>query len=66
METVQQLRLIASNHWTGMGIEWVERVASEAATEIERLRAALTEIANEDFRGPRPHSAVVAFKALNK
>lgn len=37
----------------------------KARDEIERLRAALEKIAKEDFRGPRPSSAVIAYKALH-
>ena len=39
--------------------------ASGLPAEVERLRAALREIANEDYRGPRPWSATVAYNALN-
>lgn len=34
--------------------------------EVKRLRAALTVIANQDYRGNRPVSAVIAFDALTK
>lgn len=33
--------------------------------ENERFRKALKEIAGEDYRGNRPHSATVAYRALN-
>lgn len=39
MGLVQQLRLIASGHWTGMGREWMEKRAGEAADEIEKLKS---------------------------
>lgn len=47
MELVQQLKLIATHNWPGLGHEWMERVASDAAYEIERLRAALIEQGDE-------------------
>lgn len=34
--------------------------------ENDRLRSALKQISDEDYRGPRPNSAVIAFKALNQ
>ena len=40
----------------------LERDAARA--EVERLREALREIANEDYRGNRSHAATVAYHAL--
>lgn len=51
------------NSYAGKTLVQMKIHANQQAAEIERLRAALTEIANEDFRGPRPHGAVLAFKA---
>lgn len=41
MDILQKLRLIASGHWTGMGRDWAEKVAGEAAVEIESMQKRL-------------------------
>jgi hypothetical protein len=41
-----------------------EYEADTQKEEVQRYKSALEKIANEDFRGNRPQSAVIAYKAL--
>jgi hypothetical protein len=43
----------------------LERELVEAREQRDRLAEALREIANEDYRGFRPQSAIIAHKALS-
>lgn len=44
-DVVRKLRLMASGHWVGLGFEFFQKVAADAAEEILRLR---TELAEQD------------------
>lgn len=46
-------------------VAYMERL-HQAEQQAARYAAALSRIANEDYRGPRPFSASVAWEALNR
>jgi hypothetical protein len=55
--------LTPAQYWEAQASMWHENY-KEAADEIERLRKALQQIANIDYRGPMPDGVAIARKAL--
>jgi len=45
-------------------LEFANFVADDQRAKNAKLREALEKIANEDYRGNRPQSAVIAYEAL--
>jgi hypothetical protein len=48
----------------GCDVDWTPREVHDLREQLDRLAEALREIANEDYRGFRPQSAIIAHKAL--
>ena len=72
-ETDAEWRRLQSGHLDTIGLasgmcrfaKGLERKRDEAEKQRDRLAEALQEIANEDYRGPRPWSANIAHKPIS-